>query len=104
MSLDAGPLSVNSYGELESKIEAIPDGGEGSFSLSPTFSMSGYEGYTAGIEVNENTKVTITSKGGVLNANQDPSNPGGRLFAVHGTLIMVGVEMKNAVGVNCGGT
>jgi hypothetical protein len=100
---DMKGASASSWSELESKIGAIPDGGQGSFALTASFSMQGYEGGTAGIEIPEGITVTITGKGTIFDAHQDPTSPGGRLFAVHGKLIVSGVEMKNAVGVNaCG--
>jgi hypothetical protein len=39
-----------------------------------------------------------------MRAKQGPRNPGGRLIDIHGTLVLSDVVMKNAVGVNDGGT
>jgi hypothetical protein len=57
----------------------------------------------AGLLIDDNITVSIKGNNAVLDAKQDPHNPGGRIFDAHGTLILTDMELKNAVGVNDGG-
>jgi hypothetical protein len=92
---DAKPNS--SFGQLETEIGGLQPGDTGEYELQGGFSMDGYDS-SEGIEVPDGTKVVISGGNNVMDAQLQ-----GRFFAVHGSLKIDNVVMKNAQGINTGG-